>query len=127
LGQLRDIETQINEMGFQLIGISPDRPANVRETSEKYKFRGPLLSDSRMTAALAFRLAYEVDETTLQQLKNYGVDLEEASGEKHHLLPVPAVFVVASSGIIQFSYVNPDYKVRLHPDLLLASLRSARR
>ena len=59
-------------MGFQLTGISPDRPAKVRETSEKYKFRGPLLSDSRMTAAVAFRLAYEVDETTLQQLKNYG-------------------------------------------------------
>jgi hypothetical protein len=46
---------------------------------------------------------------------------DDNSGEKHHLLPVPAVFVVACSGIIQSSYVNPDYKVRLHPDLLLAS------
>ncbi len=73
-----------------------------------------------MVAAQAFRVAYQVDAETLNQLKKYGIDLEEASGENHHMLPVPAVFIAGIDGIIQFSYANPDYKVRITPDMLLA-------
>jgi hypothetical protein len=50
--------------------------------------------------------------------------VEEASGQKHHMLPVPAVFLVATNGLIQFEYVNPDYKVRLEPELLLAAAKT---
>ena len=76
-----------------------------------------------MAAARAFGVAYIVDEATLTQLKQYGIDLEEASGEKHYMLPVPAVFLLGSDGRIQFQYVHPDYKVRMHPELLLAAAR----
>lgn len=107
--------------------IAPDRPAKLRETYEKYKFRGLLLSDARMAAAQAFRVAYQVDEDTLKQLDEYGVDLEEASGEKHHQLPVPAVFIVGPEGIIQFAYANPDYKVRISPEMLLAVAGTVRK
>lgn len=125
MGQLLEIEPQLNEAGFQLIGVSPDRPLKVRETMERHRLHGRLLSDSQMSASLAFGVAYKVDEATLGQLKGHGVDLEEASGEAHHLLPVPAVFVTGSDGVIQFSYANPDYKVRLSTDVLLAAVRVA--
>lgn len=92
---------------------------------ERHGLRGRLLSDSQMCASLAFGVAYKVDDATLAQLKGHGVDLEEASGEAHHLLPVPAVFVAGSDGVIQFTYANPDYKVRLNPDVLLAAVRVA--
>lgn len=80
-----------------------------------------------MLAAQAFRVAYQVDANTLSLLKNYGIDLEEASGENHHMLPVPAVFIAGTNGVIQFAYANPDYKVRIAPDLLLAAARSVRK
>jgi peroxiredoxin len=123
LGQLREIEPELSRLGFQLFGISPDKPGKLRESSEKHKLGFALLSDSQMMAAKAFGVAYSVDETTLQQLREYNIDLEEASGEKHHLLPVPAVFLVATDGLILFEYVHPDYKVRIHPDLLLTAAR----
>lgn len=47
------------------------------------------------------------------------MNLEEASGEKHHILPVPAVFIVDDNSVIQFEYVNPNYKVRLNSEILL--------
>ncbi len=62
-------------------------------------------------------------DATLAERKKYNIDVEEASGQKHHLLPVPAVFLVATNGLIQFECVNPDYKVRLDPDLLLAAAK----
>jgi peroxiredoxin len=126
LVQLRDIASQFTELGFHLIGISPDQPSKVGETIEKHSIPFTLLSDSAMTASRAFGIAYQVDEATLKGLAKYGVDLQVASGRAHHLLPVPAVFLVSSSGIIQFEYVNPDYSVRAHPELLLSAVRLAR-
>lgn len=76
-----------------------------------------------MVGAQAFGVAYTLDDPTMQQLKKYGIDVEEASGEKHHRLPVPAVFLVSTDGLIRFQYVNPDYRVRLDPELLLSAAK----
>jgi peroxiredoxin len=126
LVQLRDIASQFTELGFQLIGISPDQPSKVRATIEKHSIPFTLLSDRAMTASKALGIAYQVDEGALKALAKYGVDLLVASGQAHHLLPVPAVFVVDSNGIVQFEYINPDYSVRAHPELLLIAVRLAR-
>ena len=80
-----------------------------------------------MTAASAFGIAHKVDDDTLKVYKNYGIDLEESSGEQHHLLPVPSVVRVGKSGRIEFQYVNPDYKIRLDPQVLLAAAKAAAR
>ncbi len=76
-----------------------------------------------MNAAQSFGVAYRVDEMTLKQLQQYGIDIEAASGEKHHILPVPAVFLIGTDGQIKFQYVHPDYKIRLDSELLLAAAR----
>ncbi len=110
-----------------MIGISPDQPAKVRETLDKHQFRFTLLSDSQMSASRAFGIAYRAGDAMLKALAQHGIDLEAASGEKHHELPVPAVFLVATNGVIQFQYVNPDYSVRAHPDVLLAAARVYRK
>jgi peroxiredoxin len=77
-----------------------------------------------MEAAKAFGLAFRVDDKGYQRLSGYGIDLEAASGEKHHLLPVPAVYLVGKDGIVQFQYVNPNYRVRLTPEVLLAAAKT---
>lgn len=40
-------------------------------------------------------------------------------------LPVPAVFLVGRDGVIQFSYVHPDYSVRLDMDVLIAAAKAS--
>jgi peroxiredoxin len=116
------MDSQLREFGFQVIGISPDQPTKIRETVNKHGIRFTLLSDSSMVAAKAFGIAYTVDEKTLKALDKYGVDLQAASGQDHHLLPVPAVFVIAKE-TIQFEYINPDYSVRIDPDLLIKAVQ----
>ena len=85
-----------------------------------------LLSDSELAAARALGVAYRVDEETFGKLQGYGIDLEEASGQDHHLLPVPSVFLIDRKGSIRFVYVNPDYTQRIDPETLLAAARAAR-
>ena len=120
LGQLQKIESELIELGYQLVAISPDRPEKLRETVRKKQLNYTVLSDRHMEAAKAMGLAFRVGEDTLERYAKWGIDLEEASGEDHHLLPVPAVFVVNREGVIEFQFVHPNYKVRLDPELLLA-------
>ncbi len=78
-----------------------------------------------MQAAAAFGVAFRVDDAMFDKLKGYGIDLEADSGEDHHQLPVPSVFLIGNRGRIEFQYVNPNYKVRLAPEVLLAAARAA--
>ena len=78
-----------------------------------------MLSDSTTEAAQAFGLAFQIDDETFKMFKGYGIDLEDASGEDHHILPVPALFIVDTDGVIRFDYINPDYKVRIDPEKVL--------
>ena len=118
-------EADLLNLGYQILAISPDRTPKLGESVEKGKLTYTLLSDSSMTAAQAFGIAFRVDDATLEKYKGYNIDLEAASGEKHHLLPVPAVFIVGTDGVIAFVYANPDYKVRLTPEVLLAAAKAA--
>ena len=125
LGQLQNIEPQLIQLGYQIIAINPDKPAKLGQAIQKYKLSYLLLSDSTMVGAQAFGIAFIVDEKTLERYKNLGIDLEVASGGKHYLLPVPAVFIVGTDGIIKFEYVNLNYKVRINPDLLLIAAKAS--
>jgi peroxiredoxin len=120
LGQLRDIEPEIIKYGYQIIAISPDRPKKLIESIDEHKMNYLLLSDSNMAVAKAFGIAFKLDDATLKKYEEYGIDLHDASGQKHYSLPVPAVFVIGTDGIIKFEYVNPNYAVRLDPNILLS-------
>jgi peroxiredoxin len=86
--------------------------------------RYTLVSDSEAAGIKGFGIAFRVDDQTFDAYKKFKIDLEEHSGAKHHLLPVPAVFIIGKNGTILFQYVNPDYKVRLSPDVLLAAAKA---
>jgi peroxiredoxin len=124
---MQRVDSQLRELGYRIIAISPDRPEKLLDSVEKHGLTYTLLSDHSMKAARAFGIAFRVDDQTLEKYKEYGIDLEAASGETHHLLPVPAVFVVGTDGLVKFSFANPDYKVRIDPAVLLAAARAALR
>jgi peroxiredoxin len=96
----------------------------MRETMVRHEMTWTVLSDAESKAALAFGLAFKVDDRTVDQYKGFGIDLEAASGQTHHVLPVPAVFIVDESGKIEFQYVDPDYRARIPPEVLLAAARA---
>ena len=60
---------QLSELGYQLVAISPDRPARLRPTLKENELRYTLFSDSRLAAAQAFGIAYRLDEATLKAIR----------------------------------------------------------
>ncbi|MCX7554033.1 peroxiredoxin-like family protein [Marinicella sp. S1101] len=128
LGEMRLLEKELNEQGFDVFFISPDQPSFLLESLKDQQLKADLstntthqlLSDASMEIAKAFKIAFKVEAATVEKYKQWGIDLEKASGYDHHLLPAPATFVVGKDGVIQFQYVNPDYKIRLAPSILSA-------
>ena len=125
LSALKDVQNDLAALGYQTLAVAPDRPEELRKTLDKHGLPYALLSDAKMDAARAYGLAFRVDTGTIKKYAEYGIDLEKSSGEKHHWLPVPAVFLIDKDGKIVFVYVNPDYKVRLNGGVLLAAAKAS--
>jgi peroxiredoxin len=121
---LRLIQDQLGELGYQTIAVSPDSPASLRKTLDKTPLEYTLLSDSSANAISAFGIAFRVDDATVEKYQGYGIDLASAAGSDHHLLPVPAVYLVDANGTLQFSYVHPDYTSRLPENVILAAAQA---
>lgn len=118
------IEPQLIQLGYQILAISADSPEFLKKSQQKHQMAYKLLSDHTMQGAKALGIAWQVSEQMLQTLKGYGINLEEASGERHHILPVPAAYVVGTDGKISFAYVNPDHKVRVPAQVLLEAAKT---
>ncbi len=123
LGQIAAAEAELLGMGFQVLAISPDRPQELARSIDQQHLAYQLLSDSDMELCQAFGLAFRVDDQTLEKYRSFGIDLERSSGRGHHLLPVPAVYIVDTHGVIRFAHWNADYKTRLQPPELLDAAR----
>jgi peroxiredoxin len=124
LSDLAGIEQDLEKAGAQLLAISMDQPSKLQETPNRDKLGYQLLSDSEAVAAKAFGIAFQVEDDLVRKYKDsYKIDLEAASGQTHHILPHPAVFVADTKGTIRFAYVNSDYKVRLEPAKILEQVR----
>ncbi len=110
-------------MGYQILAVSADSPEYLVQSRQKHQMGYTLLSDHSMKGAMALGIAWQVNDENLKILKGFGIDLEKASGESHHILPVPAAYVVGKDGRISFAYVNPDHKVRVPASVLLEAAR----
>ena len=127
LSELRHAIPEISAMGIDVLFLSGDRSELLmssleRETQDRIDGLGyTILSDANAQAAIALGIAFKASDRTLQGRHERGDDIEESSMARHGVLPVPAVFAVDREGMITFAYANPDYKIRLSPDELLAA------
>jgi peroxiredoxin len=126
LSAIVDVIPELETLGIQLVAVSPDRP---EVQSRKEKLQGlnySLLSDSSMTVSQAFGISFKVEDALVEKYKSrWNIDIEADSGHTHHLLPHPSVYVVDGQGVIRFSHVDPNYKIRLDAEKIVAAAKSA--
>ncbi len=113
----------MTKLGFPVVAISPDQPSKLEESRKANSLGYTLYSDSSLSAARAFGIVFQLSGDEVKRYKGYGIDLADASGETHHQLPVPSVFLVEAGGTIRWVYSNPDYRVRPENAKLLKAAR----
>ena len=123
LSGLQEAFPKLEELGYQLIAVSTDSPNGLMQSAAKEKLSYTLLSDADLTFSKQMGIAFKAPKSYWEMLSN-------TSGGKDVdlLLPVPSVFILDQMGLIRFEYINPDFKQRLEPDLLItvaASIKNA--
>ncbi len=118
LAEIQKAEGEIIRLGYQIVAVSPDSPENLKGSADKNQLKYDLYSDGDGKLTKAMGIAFQAPERSTEMLKKW------SGGANEGFLPVPSVFVVDTSGIIKFEYINPDYKTRLSSDLLLAVLKA---
>lgn len=113
---LNDVYDQFRQAGIELVVLSPQSPEKARQqaTAEKLKFN--LLVDKNNEIGKAFGLVYTFPE----DLKNvyssvFKLDIQATNEASSWQLPIPARFVIDSSGIIRDAKADPDYRYRPEP------------
>ncbi len=126
LSELRMVIPKLREIGFDILFLSNDRPEILysslkMETQENIDgLDYVILSDAELNAALALGTAFRIDDGQIGRLEKKNRDYQGSSIGKHNALAVPAVYVIDRSGEIVYDFVNPNYKIRLPADDLLA-------
>lgn len=125
LSELRNVVPELQEKGIDVYFLSGDRPELLyaslkQETQEDIDGLGyTILSDANIEAALALGIAFKVADSSVSRMEGRGTDLADSSITNFQALPVPAVYMIDKSGVITYSFVEPDYKVRLPAEDLL--------
>ena len=121
LRDLRLIKAELQTLGYRIIAVSPERVEELTATMGKEKLDYTLLSDSKAELLRALGIGFQLDAETVKKYQGYGIDLEKSSGEPHHALPAPTALIYDEAGVLQFSYINPDYTARVPGTVLLAA------
>lgn len=104
--ELAEREAEFLDLGYQIIGISPDAPEKIATIEKDGELNYAVYSDSGFSA-----------------MEGFGIDFNH-KGKKDRKLPVPSVFIITPENKIAFTYVNPNFRERIPGDLLIAAAKS---
>ena len=109
-------------LGASLVAISPQTPDNSLSTAEKNELAYPVLSDSALSAANGFGVAFEMPQPLIDLYRKGGNDLPVLNGNGKWVLPLPATYVIGRDGRIAFAHIEADYRERAEPGDVLMQL-----
>lgn len=113
---------KLGELGGRLVAVSPQTPDNSLSTAEKNQLAYPVLSDSDLSAAQAFGVAFELPKTLVDLYGSVGNDLPVLNGNGRWVLPLPATYVIGRDGRIIHAHIEADYRERAEPAEVISAI-----
>ena len=95
--------------------ICPQLPKHSAKMQEEHQFDFPILFDEGLKVAKQFRLVHGFPDDLAEVYAGLGAGIPDINGTGEWSLPMPARYIVDSSGLIRDSAINPDYTRRPEP------------
>ena len=125
LAALQKALPKIVAAGATLVAISPQAPNHSLTMTEKHELAFPVLSDLDQSVSEAYKVRFDVTgELEDLQVNVFQSDPAAQNADGRRSLPVPSTFVIDRSGIVRFASVDADWRVRVEPADLVASLEA---
>lgn len=108
--------------GATLVAISPELPDKSLDTKEKGELDFYVLSDTGNKVADAYGIRYKLPPEIIEAFKGR-LDVPGYNGDESWTLPLSATYVIAPDGTITYAYLNPDYRERAEPAVLVEAVQ----
>ena len=112
------------QVGAQIVAISPELPTNALSMKEKHELAFPVLSDVGNAIARDYGLVFALAESLRPLNKSFGINIPASNGDDSFELPVPATYVIDSTGTIRYAYAKADYTLRAEPADVLEAVKA---
>jgi peroxiredoxin len=124
LEALREAAPDIAASGATLVAVTAEDCGGALAAKRKHRLEFEILCDLENGLGLSFGLLYRVNDTVRQFYQEVEINFPLIYGNESWLLPVPATYVIDRNGIIRHAYVNPDFRERLDPAVILDVLKT---
>ena len=126
LRSLAAINNQIERLGAHVISIVPDSARFTDDYVANNDLPFPVLSDIDLGYSLSLGLIFWVGAEIQRLYKEVGIELEKYHGNQASFLPIAAKFIVGPNGLVIARQANVEFRERMEPKTVLATLQDLR-
>jgi len=123
LQSLAAIHNEIERLGARVISIMPDSARFTGNYIAQNNLPFPVLSDIDLGYSLSLGLIFWVGAEIQKLYEQAGVELEKYQGNRSYFLPMAAKFIVGHDGLVAARQVNIEFRERMEPEAIIATLR----
>ncbi len=110
-------------LGAQLIAITPELPDNSLTTKEKNELQFEVLSDIGNKVAKEYGIVFKLNDEVAGMYNN-AFALNDHNGDLSNELPLAATYLIDKAGVIQYAFLDHDYRNRPEPSEITQILRT---
>ncbi|QQY83018.1 AhpC/TSA family protein [Tamlana sp. s12] len=104
-----------------LIALTPELPDQSMTTAEKNKLEFEVLSDIGNNVAKEYGIVFKLTDE-VAEIYNEAFDMNGYNGDKSNELPLAATYIINQNGVIEYAFLDADYRNRAEPSELTTFL-----
>ncbi|MDO7138580.1 peroxiredoxin-like family protein [Algibacter lectus] len=121
LHHLQEHLPEFKKAGATLLALTPELPDNSLNTSEKNNLEFTVLSDIGNTVGKTYGVVFELTKE-VASIYQEGFGLNQKNGDDSNELPLAATYVIDKKGVIQYAFLDADYKERAESKEIVSAL-----
>lgn len=127
LAALSEAAGEVERLGATIVALSPHTAQRSLSPTGRRPPSFVVSQDRGGRIARQYRIAFTVPRPYRDAYLALGLPGDASNGARLWRLPIPATYVIDTSGLIVLSYLDPDHTTRLDPAEIVAALRRLRR
>ncbi|MFI8604627.1 peroxiredoxin-like family protein [Cellulophaga baltica] len=122
LHYMQEMLPAFKKLGASLLAITPETPDNSISTKEKNDLEFEVLSDLDNKVGYEYKVVFKLTEDVKEIYEN-GFELSKFNGNDKGELPLAATYIIGQNKVIQYAFLDADYRNRAEPQDLLEHLK----
>ncbi|PCH65808.1 MAG: alkyl hydroperoxide reductase [Bacteroidetes bacterium] len=123
LSKMQDSLKFITDKGINVIAIVPEKTEYIEKTIKRTEASFSILYDKDHQIMDAYKVSYKETGKNIQTYETWlNASFEKSHGNSDYTLPVPATYIIDTTGKIKYVHFDTDYKNRASVKEILDNL-----